>query len=190
MLPAVMQRNENLLDFLLELQVLDRVPRMGYLLRGVSRPESVAEHSWHVALLVWAVGADEPEVETARAVEMALVHDLAEARLGDLPRTTGKYLPREAKHRAERLTLEELAAPSGDRVLSLWEEYQAGDTPEARLVKACDKLQLMIKIHAYETWGDGALSEFWDNPENFPDGGFSTVKALFETLRDRHTGTV
>ena len=38
--------NENLLDVLLELQALDRVPRMGYLLRGVSDPESIAEHSW------------------------------------------------------------------------------------------------------------------------------------------------
>lgn len=180
-----MHRNESLLDLLLELQILDRVPRMGYLLRGVSRPESVAEHSWHVALLSWTLGADEPEVDAAHAVEMALVHDLAEARLGDLPRTTGKYLPRTAKHEAERRTLEELAAPKRERVLALWEEYQAGETAEARLVKACDKLQLMIKIHAYETWGDGALTEFWENQENFPDGGFSSVRELFEALLDR-----
>ena len=60
--------------------------------------------------------------------------------------------------------------PSG--ALALYEEYQQGTTPEARLVKACDKLQLMLKVAVYERWGTGALGEFWDNPDNFPDGGF------------------
>jgi hypothetical protein len=64
-------------------------------------------------------------------------------------------------------------------------EYQQGATPEARLVKACDKLQLMLKVAVYERWGTGALAEFWDNPDNFPDGGFPAVKELFEALRER-----
>ena len=56
---------------------------------------------------------------------------------------------------------------------------------EARLVKACDKLQLMLKVAVYERWGTGALAEFWDNPENFPDGGFPVVREIFEELRQR-----
>ena len=48
--------------------------------------------------------------------------------------------------------------------------------PEARLVKACDKLQLMLKVAVYERWGTGALAEFWDNPDNFPDPAFPPVR--------------
>jgi len=62
-----------------------------------------------------------------------------------------------------------------------------GVTPEARLVKACDKLQLMLKVAVYERWGTGALAEFWDNPDNFPDGGFAVVQELFEELRQRRS---
>jgi putative hydrolase of HD superfamily len=180
-----MRRNETLLDLLLEMQALDRVPRMGYLLRGVSDAESVAEHSWHVAFLVWALAPRIPEVDAARALEIALVHDLAELRIGDLPRLTARYFPAGAKAAAESAVIAEVLAPLGDRAQALYAEYQAGASPEARLVKACDKLQLMLKVAVYERWGEGGLSEFWGNPDNFPDGGFAAVRELFEELRRR-----
>ncbi|MGB5889302.1 MAG: hypothetical protein WBH75_04915, partial [Thermoanaerobaculia bacterium] len=52
-------------------------------------------------------------------------------------------------------------------------------------VKACDKLQLMLKVLVYESWGDGALAKFWRNPANFNDGGFDVVRELFEELKTR-----
>lgn len=180
-----MRVNESLLDLLLEIQALDRVPRSGYLLRGVTAPESVTEHSWHVIFLVWALGERIGGLDLARAVEIALVHDLAEVRIGDLPRTSSRYFPEGAKRAAETAALADLLAPLPERALCLYREYQEGATPEARLVKACDKLQLMIKVAVYERWGTGALAEFWDNPDNFPDGGFAPVRELFAELRAR-----
>ena len=180
-----MQRNETLLDTLLELQTLDRVPRMGYALRGVPDGESVSEHSWHVAFLVWTLAREIPEVNTLRAIELALVHDVAEVRFGDLPRTAARYLPDGAKHQAEAEAIAELLAPLGLDATELHAEYQAASTPEARLVKACDKLQLMLKVAVYERWGEGSLAEFWDNPSNFPDGGFEVVRRLTAALRER-----
>jgi putative hydrolase of HD superfamily len=180
-----MRRNESLLDLVLELQSLDRLPRAGYVLRGVTDPESVTEHSWHVLFLVWALGRRITEVDAARAVEIALVHDLAELRLGDLPRTSSRYFPEGAKTTAESAAMEEILAPLPPQARALYAEYQAAATPEARLVKACDKLQLMLKVAAYERWGSAGLGEFWDNPENFPDGGFAPVRELFEALRRR-----
>ncbi|MDX1501292.1 MAG: HD domain-containing protein [Thermoanaerobaculia bacterium] len=174
-----------LLDLLLEAQALDRVPRTGYLLRGVARPESVSEHSFHVALLVWTLAAGIDEVDAARAVELALLHDLAEVRLGDLPMTAARYLPEGAKRSAEAAAAADLLAPLGDRALALVQELEEGTTPEARLVKACDKLQLMVKVAAYEAQGEGGLAEFWENEGNFPDGGFPEVAALFDELRRR-----
>ncbi len=183
-----MNANPTLLDLLLEVQALDRIPRSGYVLRGVADPESVTEHTWHVLLLVWALGARIEGIDVHRAMEIALVHDLAELRIGDLPRTSSHYFPAGAKKEAEAAAMADVLAPVAERALPLYEEYQQGTTPEARLVKACDKLQLMLKVAVYERWGTGALAEFWDNPDNFPDGGFPAVRELFETLRDRRSG--
>lgn len=180
-----MRPNEHLLDLLLESQLLDRIPRSGYVLRGVAHPESVTEHSWHVLFLVWAVGSRIPEIDLGRAVEIALVHDLAELRIGDLPRTSAHYFPEGAKKAAESAAMSDLLAPLPARALALYQEYQEGATPEARLVKACDKLQLMLKVSVYERWGTGALAEFWDNPDNFPDPAFAPVAELFAELRRR-----
>jgi putative hydrolase of HD superfamily len=188
-----MRANDTLLDLCLELQILDRVPRSGYVLRGVAEPESVTEHSWHVLFLVWALGARIEGIDLTRAVEIALVHDLAELRIGDLPRVANRYFPVGAKKAAESAAMAEVLAPLPGRALALYEEYQQGSTAEARLVKACDKLQLMLKVTVYERWGTGALAEFWDNPENFPevgpDVGFAVVRELFEALRERRTAS-
>ena len=180
-----MTRHGHLVDLLLEAQALDRVPRMGYALRGVSQAESVSEHSWQVVLVVWALAASVPGLDVARAVEMAIVHDLAEVRIGDLPLVAGHYFPPGAKKAAEAAAMEDLLAPLPVRAYELFAEYQAGTTPEARFVKACDKLQLMLKVTVYERWGAGGLAEFWQNPENFPDGGFEVIRDLFTELRRR-----
>ena len=191
--------NQDLLDLLLEAQLLDRIPRSGYVLRGVADPESVTEHSWHVLFLVWTVGSriaaaagsgGSGGIDLARAVEIALVHDLAELRIGDLPRTSAHYFPAGAKKAAEAAAMADVLAPLPERSRALYQEYQEGATPEARLVKACDKLQLMLKVTVYERWGTGALAEFWDNPDNFPDGGFPAVRELFEELRARRNAAV
>jgi len=175
-------RNESLLDLFLELQILDRVPRSGYLLRGVPDPESVTEHSFHVVFLVWALGPRIPGLDLMRAVGIALVHDLAELRVGDLPRTAAPYFPDGAKKAAESLAMDDILAPLPADARALYEEYEQGESAEARLVKACDKLQLMIKVSVYESWHQGALAEFWDHPDNFPDPGFAEVRAMFDEL--------
>ena len=180
-----MRSNESLLELFLELQLLDRIPRSGYVLRGVAEPESVTEHCWHVLFLVWALGERVPGLDVAHAVELALVHDLAELRVGDLPRTAGRYFPEGAKQAAEAAAIAEVLAPLPERARRLYAEYQEGATLEARLVKACDKLQLLLKVAVYESWGSGALAEFWENPDNFPAPGIAAVDELFAELRAR-----
>lgn len=180
-----MTANGSLLDLLLETQVLDRIPRSGFLLRGVAEPESVSEHSWHVSFLVWAVASRIEGIDRARALEIALIHDLAEARIGDLPRISAHYFPAGAKPAAESAAMADMLAPLAPRDRALHDEYLEARSPEARLVKACDKLQLMLKVAAYERWGTGALAEFWQNSDNFPDFGFPAVRELFDELRAR-----
>ncbi len=185
-----MKANASLLDFLLEAQTLDRLPRSGFLMRGVGDPESVTEHTWHVMLLVWLLAPRIEGIDAHRAMEIALLHDLAELRIGDLPRTSARYFPDGAKNAAESAAMADVLAPLAGRALPLYAEYQQGKTAEARLVKACDKLQLMVKVAVYERWGNGSLAEFWDNPDNFPDGGFPAVRELFEELQARRSSTL
>jgi putative hydrolase of HD superfamily len=175
-----MRANGSLLDLLLETQALDRIPRSGYLLRGVDGGESVTEHSWHVVFLVWTLGPRVPGLDVARAVEIALVHDLAELRVGDLPRTAAAYFPPGAKNQAERAACADILAPLPPEAQERYAEYAAGESLEARMVKACDKLQLMLKVATYEAWGHAGLAEFWDHPDNFPGKELEPVREVFE----------
>jgi len=180
-----MKSNETLLETLFELQGLDRVRRTGYALRGIDDPESISEHSWHVTFLVWALGIETPDLDLAHAIEVALVHDVAEIRTGDIPMPAGRYFPEGAKDAAEDAAIRELTAPMGERVAELLEEFNRAETREARFVKACDKLQLMIKVAKYESWGAGGLSEFWSNPNNFPVDEFESINRVRRQLKER-----
>lgn len=180
-----MRPNDTLLDLLLETQALDRVPRFGYLIRGVDNAESVTEHSWHVLFLVWVLADRLPEVDRGHALDLAMIHDLAELRLGDLARTASRYFPSGSKKQAESAAIAEILAPLPETTQRLLGEYHDGQTPEARLVKACDKLQLMIKVAVYESWGATGMTRFWGNSDNFFDGGFDLVRELYEELQAR-----
>jgi putative hydrolase of HD superfamily len=71
-----------------------------------------------------------------------------------------------------------------DRFRRAWEEFEAGETLEARLVRAGDKLQMLAKVLEYEKSGEGDLGEFWVNPGNFRDAGLESVRELHaEILR-------
>ncbi|WP_457743107.1 HD domain-containing protein, partial [Thermococcus sp.] len=85
-----------MLDLLLELGNLKRLPRTGWLLRGVPNPESIADHSFRVALITLFL-ADElkargVEVNTEKALKIALLHDIGETRITDIPKSAQYYL--------------------------------------------------------------------------------------------------
>lgn len=185
LISAAMNLNQTLLETLLEIQILDRVARSGYSLRGVPEPESVSEHSFHLTFLAWVLAAEEPQLDRTRVMELALLHDVAEARFGDLPRSAAHYLPSGAKAIAETAAAEEILAPLGPRAAELYAEYAARESSEAKFVAACDKLQLLVKTSTYESWGCRGLDELWANTEPFPDGGFAGIRRIYEELCQR-----
>ncbi len=130
------------------------------------RRESVAEHSWRVALTALALREADPttkaETDLGRVLALCLVHDLGEALGGDVP--AASMPDRAAKTARERADLAALLAPAPDgaraAIAALWEEHESGDTPEARISRAADKLETVMQ-HA-----EGA------NPPGF-DYGFN-----------------
>lgn len=149
------------LEALLQLVPLDRLPRTGWVLRGVQAPESIAGHVLGACHLALALGPRvEPGLAMDRVLAQILVHDAPEARSGDLPRPAARHLPAGAKAAMEEALAGELLAGLAPAALPAWREFQAGETREARFAKLCDKLQLGVQLVAYRRQGVGGLEEF------------------------------
>lgn len=162
---------------------LDRVPRAGYLLRGVTDPESVAAHSHFLALLALCFLEEYPDRwDRGSVLAMAIVHDLAEARLMDIPMPVADAHLRGAKNRAEQAIFAELFEGFPNRLNQLHHQFNEAASPEARLLRGLDKAQMMLKILGYEAEHRGRLDEFWTNPANFNDYGLQEVSELFDAI--------
>jgi putative hydrolase of HD superfamily len=176
----------SVIELFRKLHPLDRVPRAGFLLRGVCEPESVAAHSHFLALLVMLTTDQHPETyDRYRAVAMALMHDLSEAVTMDIPMPAGDRYFREAKTDAEQGVIESLFEEFPAAYAELHRELIEGKTAEARLVRAMDKAQMMIKVLCYQAEGRGNLEEFWRNERNFEDYGIPEAASLFREIRRR-----
>lgn len=130
--------------FLTELDRLKGVLRASPVLGGARR-ENSAEHSWHVAMcaLVLAPHAP-PGVAPDRAVRMLLVHDIVEIDAGDVP--IHAQADRAAQAARERAAADRLfaMAPDGPELCALWEEFEAGESADARFARAVDRLQPVL----------------------------------------------
>lgn len=143
---------------LLPFLALERLPRTGWLLSGVRQPESVAAHSLGTALVALTLAPRvQPALALDRAVTLAVVHDVPEALLTDLPRVAAELLPPGAKAEAERRAATRLLNPEGQL---LFQEYRLAETREARFVRLCDKLQLGLRWLGYLREGVRGLEEF------------------------------
>jgi len=136
--------------FALQADRLKGVVRRTRLVDG-SRHENSAEHSWHLALLaVLLADTAGPEVDAARVVRMLLVHDLVEVEAGDtFAYDAAANLGRDERERlaAERI-FGLLPEGQGDELRALWEEFEAGETPDARFAVAMDRFQpLLLNYH-------------------------------------------
>lgn len=135
-------------ELLVEAMSLKALDRAGWVRVGVPRPESVAAHSWGVALL--ALVRCPPGLDRERLVAMALLHDLAEVRVGDITPHDG--VPREEKRRRER---EAAAAMFADHpeLRALWDEAERGESAEARFLKELDTLDMGLQAEVYASEG-------------------------------------
>lgn len=121
---------------------------------STGRRESVAEHSWRLALMALLVADEFPDVDCGRVVRMCLVHDLGEAFTGDIPAFEKRR--QDETHEAALLArwVETLPEPLRAEWRSLYAEMEALATPEARLYKALDKLEAVIQHNEADiaTW--------------------------------------
>ena len=180
---------------------LKRLVRTGWRERGVPEPESVAAHSYGVAVLTLLLAEQRrdagDDVDVLKAVRMALLHDLPEHATGDLTPAQRRSLfggesAKSSQRAAERRSLERLlsTAPAavGARWREDWEGYAAGDSAEAALVGQADKLDCLLQAVRYRREaGVGQLAEFRRLVDALTD---PALRGLVETLWDEKGGGV
>ena len=115
------------------------------------RHESVAEHSWRLALLALFVKDEFPEADIDRVIRMCLLHDMGEAFTGDIPAFLKEQAHEVAEAQVYEAWLDSLPQPYREELTSLWQEMEAQATTEAKLYKALDKLETLMQHNEADT---------------------------------------
>ena len=183
-----------MLNILIELQRLKGLERTGWMLRGLGAgAESVADHSYGVAvvsmLLADELTARGVDLDVERILRIALMHDWAEARVGDMPRTATEYFGAETRRRAERAAFDDIVSNCGDEQKKLYselhEDYERRSSVEARLVKAADVIDLLLQALSFERAGARGLDEFWDGVSELDLGLEGTAQEVVQEILEQ-----
>ena len=111
------------------------------------KQESTAEHTWRLCLMAMVFEGEFRNIDIGKLLKICVIHDLGEALHGDIPAVDQAERPDKAD--LERQDLVELLGHLPDALrpgfLALWEEYELGNSPEARLAKGLDKLETLLQ---------------------------------------------
>lgn len=175
-----------LLNFFHEAEKLKTILRHSWT-SNLDRQESTADHSWRMAIMAVVLHPylDIP-VDLNKSLQMVLVHDLAEAVVGDVPTFLKKAEGVEEEiHHTEHLAMKRICSKLphivGEHMLKLWEEYNHGVTSEAKFTKALDKLEVVLQHRESDrsTW----VPEEYPFIEHYADS-FCQYDSFLETLND------
>ncbi|KDD75341.1 HD domain-containing protein [Helicosporidium sp. ATCC 50920] len=167
------------IDFLTTLTALKETKRTGWVRSGIAGPESISDHMYRMGMMSLLVR--DLDVDFRRCMELALVHDVAESVVGDITPHCG--VSDADKERLERAAIQGLAERLGGGMRSeegaeprlnsvpealkeLWEEYEAGSTKEAALVKDFDKLEMILQAAEYEQSRGSLLEGFFESTKD------------------------
>lgn len=116
--------------------------------------ETVAAHSWRLAVMALLLDGEIDGVDMRRVVEMCLVHDFGEAVTGDIPSFEKDEADEEAEAHAVDAMVTALPDPQRTRLASLFAEMNAMQSPEARVFKALDKMEAVLQHNeaSLQTW--------------------------------------
>ena len=193
--------NSATVEFLMRGFRLKDEPRVGWRLRHIRNPESVADHSWGTALLCMMFAA-EAGVDEHEALRIALVHDLAEAETGDIAsreRPEDRDVSIDEKARLELAAMESLLNGSHPRLREAWERYENRATPAAVFVRDMNLIDMCLQALFYErerrydpsSCAENVLDEFFRSAAArlSTDTGrtlFAAVEAAYQTVRADH----
>lgn len=180
------------IEFLETLYTLKDEQRTGWVERGITYPESVAAHTCGTALLALMLADEQDDVDTDRAVKMALIHDIHESVSGDIAKKDDMSDAEITdKQEQEHSGYEHLMDRLPDRfdrdvVQELWTAYEDRSTTTARFVKDLDLLDMVIQAYIYEKQGRYEDAERFhqetDSMDEFFD--YALPKFRFDATRE------
>ncbi|KAJ4494865.1 HD domain-containing protein [Lentinula edodes] len=148
------------------LEKLKTQKRTGWLNNNIRNPESISDHMYRMAVL--SMCTSDKNLDVAKCVMLSVVHDLAEAQVGDIAPSHG--ISKEQKSRLEaeamHIFIHEMLhdSPAAQRIGALWKEYEDRETPEARFVKDLDRFEMATQAFEYERdLNASRLQSFYDS---------------------------
>uniref|UniRef100_A0A2N9EMH3 5'-deoxynucleotidase n=1 Tax=Fagus sylvatica TaxID=28930 RepID=A0A2N9EMH3_FAGSY len=153
------------IDFLLLCHRLKTTKRTGWIRRDIKDPESIADHMYRMGLMA-LITSDIPGVDRDKCIKIAIVHDIAEAIVGDITPSDG--IPKAEKSRREQEALDHMCKLLGggsraQEISELWLEYEENSSPEAKIVKDLDKVEMILQALEYEKEQGKDLDEFFQS---------------------------
>ena len=180
---------------------LKKTNRAGWILSGVvsNRPESVAEHSYGSILtaitIAQHVKSDKMEINIEKVTIMAALHDLPESITGDIARTAefekDRALVRK-KALDEQIAIKRIIEPMGDsfqNLLTIWIEFDKGESLESRVVKGADIIDMLVHARSLEDSGESPakLDQFFKSSRTLIESlDIPIVTEIYNKLLQEH----
>lgn len=189
---------KNILNFLLKVDKLKKMPRTGWILREIRNPETIAEHTFRMTIAAWLL-AEKKGLDIEKTIKNALVHDLCEVYAGDVtPFFYYINLPKDKikrkkmlmkwvrlskqekekkgkkKYEIEKKSLLKLIKPLKPelrkKILSSWLDFEEGITNEGKFVRPVDKIETLIQaIEYFGNKEDTPVASWWEEVEELVD---------------------
>lgn len=182
------QNPHRVLDCIVELTALSRLPRTGWILAGVQNAESIADHCFETAIIAYILSKTlEVEVDIGKVFAMALFHEVGEVRLADLPRRSKPYV-KEFKNPAEAKATADVLDGVAEDLIPLLTEMHHCKSPEARLVEAAEELQIILRAMLYAKEQNGDMAEYRIDVDKYDSLGVTMAQKLAEIIKERLLG--
>ena len=143
-----------ILDFFKTAVNLKNISRQGWIDKlSLKHPESVADHSYSMAIMGMII-SDLENYNSEKILKMILLHDLAESKIGDY---TPNQISKENKIKIENNAYDEMISTLPESIKSqyaqIWKEYQKQESPESKIVRQIDKLEMALQAKMYQNEG-------------------------------------
>ena len=192
---------DEIIKFFSNIGKLKGLPRRGWVIRDIKNPESIAEHTFRVAIMAWVLAVQKKyKLNLEKIIKMALIHDICEVYSGDttpydsilpknkkkrqeLLKTWPRFSEEEKKILAERKykkekdglekLIKDLPPKLKQEIMNLWLDYEKGLSPEGKFFRHADRIETFLQA-----------SEYWRGHKNFP------VKPFWIQARELHDDPV
>ncbi|MGJ1196906.1 HD domain-containing protein [Sphingobacterium spiritivorum] len=150
------------MDFIKEIDKIKYIQRRTKLFNS-DRNENDAEHSWHLALMAIVLAEHSNEkIDLLKVLKMVLIHDIVEIDAGDtfIYDMQKNHSNTDEERRAANRIFGLLPVEQGEELIAVWEEFEAGETPEAKFARAMDRLEPLLQNSSNNggTWNEPGVN--------------------------------